>query len=202
MKHPAGPITRDNFSFSSKLIVGEFLMPKELENGDKVVVKLGEEIIAEEINRLISLKPQPRNGERKQKEKPEKPEKAEKTPQEGRTTPEEESPLEVYDDEDKIKWSREPIDDLLLTEIRPLPDLPRVENLRLNGIGFADALMVHEFVNNFAHVLEIDPSSIPSLGVLCAGLVGDVKHFDQVLQLTLALFRLSLEYPGLPMGKR
>lgn len=30
----------------------------------------------------------------------------------------EESPLEVYDDEDKIKWSREPIDDLLLTEIR------------------------------------------------------------------------------------
>ncbi|VDM85630.1 unnamed protein product [Strongylus vulgaris] len=62
--------------------------------------------------------------------------------------------------------------------------------------------MVYEFVHNFAHVLEIDPSIIPSLGVLCAGLVGDAKHLEEVVQLTLALFRLSLEYPGLPLGKR
>ncbi|VDO17068.1 unnamed protein product, partial [Haemonchus placei] len=114
----------------------------------------------------------------------------------------EESPVEVYDDEDKIKWSREPIDDLLLTEIRPVPDLPRVENLRLNGVGFADALMVHEFVRNFSRVLEIDPASLPSLGAFCAGLVGDVEHFEKVLQLTRSLFRLALEYPGLPTGKR
>ncbi|KAL6725591.1 hypothetical protein Aduo_007632 [Ancylostoma duodenale] len=210
MKHPCGSISRDNFSFSSKLIVGEFLMPKEAENGEKVVVKMTEDVIAEEVNRLVSLKPQPRNGERKHREKPEKPQ---EKPQEGRATPEEapeqnhhveveESPLEVYDDEDKVKWSREPIDDLLLTEIRPVPDLPRVENLRLNGVGFADALMVHEFVHNFAHVLEIDRSTLPSLGAFCAGLVGDAKHFDKVIHLTQSLFRLSLEYPGLPAGKR
>ncbi|KIH53251.1 hypothetical protein ANCDUO_16626 [Ancylostoma duodenale] len=185
-------------------------MPKETENGEKVVVKMTEDIIAEEVNRLVSLKPQPRNGERKHREKPEKPQ---EKPQEGRATPEEtpeqnhhveveESPLEVYDDEDKIKWSREPIDDLLLTEIRPVPDLPRVENLRLNGVGFADALMVHEFVHNFAHVLEIDRSTLPSLGAFCAGLVGDAEHFDKVIHLTQSLFRLSLEYPGLPAGKR
>ncbi|EPB80343.1 Methyl-CpG binding domain protein [Ancylostoma ceylanicum] len=211
MKHPCGSISRDNFSFSSKLIVGEFLMPKETENGEKTVVKMSEDVIAEEVNRLVSLKPQPRNGERKHKEKPEKTQ--EKQEKEGRATPEEpqeqnhhveveESPLEVYDDEDKIKWSREPIDDLLLTEIRPVPDLPRVENLRLNGVGFADALMVHEFVHNFAHVLEIDRSTLPSLGAFCAGLVGDANHFDKVIQLTQSLFRLSLEYPGLPAGKR
>ncbi|KAJ1350736.1 hypothetical protein KIN20_006607 [Parelaphostrongylus tenuis] len=205
MKHPCNSISRDNFSFSSKLIVGEFLWPKELENGEKVVVKMTEEAVAVEVNRLVSLKPPPRNGERKHREKP-----PVVPPPEGRTTPEEshnehhtevdESPLEVYDDEDKIKWSREPIDDLLLTEIRPVPDLPRVENLRLNGLGFADALMVCEFVHNFAHVLEIDSSSIPSLSGLCAGLVGDVEHFDKVHKLALSLFRLALEYPGLPNG--
>ncbi|KJH47457.1 Bromodomain protein [Dictyocaulus viviparus] len=220
MKHSCNSICRDNFSFSSKLIVGEFLWPKELENGEKVVVKMSEEAVTEEVNRLLSLKPQPRNGERKHREKP-----PPILPPEGRTTPVEEphhehqveveeSPLDVYDDEDKVKWSREPIDDLLLTEIRPVPDLPRVENLRLNGIGFADALMICEFVHNFAHVLELDEifsvlptrmlvsasSSVPSLSDLCAGLVGDVEHFDTVLQLTLSLFRLSLEYPGLPSG--
>uniref|UniRef100_A0A158P7H3 Bromo domain-containing protein n=1 Tax=Angiostrongylus cantonensis TaxID=6313 RepID=A0A158P7H3_ANGCA len=121
IKHPCNSICRDNFSFSSKLIVGEFLWPKELENGEKV---------------------------------------------------------------------------------NPVPDLPRVENLRLNGLGFADALMVCEFVHNFARVLEIDSSSLPSLSGLCAGLAGDIEHFDKVHQLALSLFRLSLEYPGLPSGKR
>ncbi|ETN77822.1 Methyl-CpG binding domain protein, partial [Necator americanus] len=209
MKHPCGPISRDNFSFSSKLIVGEFLMPREAENGDKVVIKMSEDVIAEEVNRLVSLKSHSRNGERKYRERSEKPQ--EKI-QEEKNTPEEtqeqhdhveveESPLEVYDDEDKVKWSREPIDDLLLTEIRPMPDLPRVENLRLDGNGFADALMVHEFVHNFAHVLELDLSTLPSLGALCSGLVGDANHFEKVLQLTISLFRLSLEYPGLPTGK-
>ncbi|KAK5970142.1 Methyl-CpG binding domain protein [Trichostrongylus colubriformis] len=205
MKRPCGSISRDNFSFSSKLIVGEFLLPKESEDGEKTVVKVSEESIAEEVNRLVSLKPQPRNGERKHRDK------AAPTVEVRAVTPEEvaeqhveveESPMEVYDDEDKIKWSREPIDDLLLTEIRPVPDLPRVENLRLNGAGFADALMVHEFVNNFNRVLEIDPASLPSLSGFCAGLVGDVEHFGKVLQLTRSLFRLTLEYPGLPSGKR
>ncbi|VDP51472.1 unnamed protein product [Heligmosomoides polygyrus] len=60
MKNPCTTITRDNFSFSSKLIVGEFLMPKEVESGEK---KVSEEAVAEEVNRLVSLKPQPRNVE-------------------------------------------------------------------------------------------------------------------------------------------
>ncbi|VDO73134.1 unnamed protein product [Heligmosomoides polygyrus] len=195
MKNPCTTITRDNFSFSSKLIVGEFLMPKEVESGEKTVVKVSEEAVAEEVNRLVSLKPQPRNGERRHRERAERPP---PPVSEGRATPEEvpepqihhveviESPVEVYDDEDKGKWSREPIDDLLLTEIRPVPDLPRVENLRLNGAGFADALMVHEFVHNFARVLDI----------------GDVAHFEKILKLTRSLFRLVLEYPGMPAGKR
>ncbi|VDL77380.1 unnamed protein product, partial [Nippostrongylus brasiliensis] len=213
MKHPCNSISRDNFSFSSKLIVGEFLIPKEVENGTKTVVKLSEESIADEVNRLMSLKPQPRqNGERKHREKPEKPSPPAAPPVEEHPVPEEipeekhveveELPVEVYDDEDKVKWSREPIDDLLLTEIRPVPDLPRVENLYLDGSGFADALMVHEFVNNFARVLEIDPQSLPPIGAFCAGLVGDVAHFEKVLQLTRTLFRLALEYPGMPAGKR
>ncbi|KAK6048130.1 hypothetical protein COOONC_14365 [Cooperia oncophora] len=207
MKRPCGLITRENFSFSSKLIVGEFLMPKESEDGEKTVIKVSEELIAEEVNRLLSLKPQPRNGERKHREKvPPAVEPRAVTPEEvaEHHVEVEESPLEVYDDEDKIKWSREPIDDCCSRKSGyAVPDLPRVENLHLNGAGFADALMVHEFVNNFYRVLEIDPASLPSLSGLCAGLAGDVEHsFEKVLQLTRSLFRLALEYPGLPSGKR
>uniref|UniRef100_A0A1I7X823 MBD domain-containing protein n=1 Tax=Heterorhabditis bacteriophora TaxID=37862 RepID=A0A1I7X823_HETBA len=109
MKNNCGNITRDNFSFSSKLVVGEFLMPKET----KLIIKMTEDEISEEMNRLFRLKPPPRTTDKKTRDE--------------RVTPEEvchraidhfEETEGAYDDEEKIKWSREPIDDLLLIEIR------------------------------------------------------------------------------------
>jgi hypothetical protein len=36
---------------------------------------------------------------------------------------------------------------------RPLPDIPRVPNLRLSGEAFANLLMVFEFLHNFGETL-------------------------------------------------
>ena len=85
---------------------------------------------------------------------------------------------------------------------QPLPELTRIPNLKLRGDGFADALMVFEFCQNFAEVLSIKPESLPKLEELVAGLEGDVIHVEKVLNLTKTIFGLALEYPGLPNGKK
>ncbi|PAV84795.1 hypothetical protein WR25_05319 [Diploscapter pachys] len=203
MKTPqVGSIGRDNFAFSGKMIVGEFLYPREKANGEKCIDRLTEQEVYDEIMKMYKTKPPMKNGDRR-KETPVRDGISRFSPDDS-FEPEcyEEIQLEAYDDEDKIKWSREPCDDLLLTETRPLPELSRIENLALDGNAFANALMVHEFVQNFAHVLSIDLAKVPSLSDLCAGLAGDKKHFDSMMNLVKTLFALVLEYPGLPNGRK
>ena len=40
-----------------------------------------------------------------------------------------------------------------LAESTPLPELPRIKNLRLSGQAFANILMVFEFLHNFGETL-------------------------------------------------
>lgn len=49
---------------------------------------------------------------------------------------------------------RRPVEDMsLLDEAAPLPDIKRIDNLRLSGEAFANVLMVFEFLHNFGETL-------------------------------------------------
>ena len=70
--------------------------------------------MTEQINLLASQKPLLKTGEKKHKE----PAPRAATPEEIHDLYDSSDNTKVHDEEDKQKWSREPIDDLLLTEIR------------------------------------------------------------------------------------
>lgn len=52
-----------------------------------------------------------------------------------------------------INEMRKPIEDMCLTDQRPLPDLNRIPHMMLSGEAFANILMVYEFLLNFGHRL-------------------------------------------------
>ena len=49
----------------------------------------------------------------------------------------------------------QPVEDLELTDSKPLPDLPRFENNSVNEDAFADLLMVVEFTHAFGEVIIV-----------------------------------------------
>ncbi|CAJ0569838.1 unnamed protein product, partial [Mesorhabditis spiculigera] len=189
-------LTRDHFSFSCKMMVGEFVMFELQEDtGEKVkIMKMTAEEVQEEIARLNRPKPPKIIPEKI----PKKPKKIKEEEKEEEFDHGEEFVEEAIKDLDDAKGSRIPVDDLQLDEIRALPDLARVEGLELKGNGFADALMVYEFLQNFRHVLKIEPQQVPSLDVLTAGLAGDEKYRTTIFTLTKTLLTLALEFPGFP----
>ena len=81
MKTPqVGSIGRDNFAFSGKMIVGEFLYPREKANGEKVRIekifwrrlklfqcidRLTEQEVYDEIMKMYKTKPPMKNGDRR-----------------------------------------------------------------------------------------------------------------------------------------
>jgi hypothetical protein len=46
-------------------------------------------------------------------------------------------------------------EDMQLRDLKPLPTLKPVENMRLSIEAFANCLMIIEFLNNFKHILNI-----------------------------------------------
>ena len=49
---------------------------------------------------------------------------------------------------------RRPVEDMsLLDEAKSLPEIDRVENMRLSGEAFANVLMIFEFLHNFGETL-------------------------------------------------
>ena len=58
---------------------------------------------------------------------------------------------------DECKVREREADDLLVNfnDVSHLPEFSRITNQCLNAQGFAGALMIHEFVQNFGHVLGI-----------------------------------------------
>lgn len=218
-------ITRDNFIFTTRYIIGEFVVPKQQESDDtrqeREFAMFSEEDVTKELGRLIAIKfppkvqhvPSTSSGASAVSEEDQKPQVQKVEP------PEEPLNLEDLNDEfseeimhsqmmsngvDECKVRDRESDDLLVNfnDVRHLPEFWRIENQRLDAQGFADALMVYEFVQNFAHVLGIDLESAPTLEALCAGLAGDAEHADEFLQLTRQLLRLALEFPGMGNEKR
>ena len=57
-----------------------------------------------------------------------------------------------------INERRKPVDDMALQESKPLPELPRIEKLKLSGEAFANILMVFEFLHNFGETLGFGKS--------------------------------------------
>jgi len=59
---------------------------------------------------------------------------------------------------------RRPVEDMsLLDEAKPLPEIERIENLRLSGEAFANVLMIFEFLHNFGETLGFDMESLPTM---------------------------------------
>ncbi|VDO99630.1 unnamed protein product [Soboliphyme baturini] len=100
----------------------------------------------------------------------------------------------------KVRQLRQPVEDLEVDDVKSLPRLKRIKNLRLSGRAFADLLMVVEFINTFGSVLKVDKSEIPSIDALHAALLNDSEHEESLRSLTKILLTLVLEYPSLSNG--
>ena len=49
---------------------------------------------------------------------------------------------------------KNPIDDMCLSDLRPMPDFERLQGIMLNGEAYANCLMVVEFCHNFKEALN------------------------------------------------
>ena len=74
-----------------------------------------------------------------------------------------------------INEMRKPIEDMSLDDHRPLPQLKRIDGLRLSGEAFANTLMIYEFLHNFGETLGFDMESLPTMDSL------QVKEFFMFL---------------------
>ena len=61
---------------------------------------------------------------------------------------------------------RKPIEDMSLDDHKDLPELKRIEGLRLSGEAFANILMTYEFLHNFGETLGFEMDSLPTMDSL------------------------------------
>uniref|UniRef100_A0A8C1X455 Bromodomain adjacent to zinc finger domain, 2Ba n=1 Tax=Cyprinus carpio TaxID=7962 RepID=A0A8C1X455_CYPCA len=101
-----------------------------------------------------------------------------------------------------IREMKKPNEDMCLTDHKPLPQIPRIHGLVLPGNVFADCLMVVQFLRSFGKVLGMDPSELPTLGILQEGLLNLGNSMGQVQDLLVRLLSSALSDPGLPQGHR
>uniref|UniRef100_A0A8R1E0G7 Histone acetyltransferase n=1 Tax=Caenorhabditis japonica TaxID=281687 RepID=A0A8R1E0G7_CAEJA len=214
-------LSRENFSFTTKMIIGEFIVPKPSESDDtrqeREFLMMTEDDVNKELARLTALKSAPKvvpststvvTPEEEVKPSPIVPDEPEELLDPAELNddfaPEEAGTATSSGVVEECKIREREADDLLVnnSDARHLPEFTRIGNQCLTSQGFADALMVHEFVQNFGHVLGIDLSKSPKLESLCAGLAGDAQKADSFLQLARQLLRLALEFPGMGNEKR
>ncbi|KAL8601347.1 hypothetical protein ACOMHN_054640 [Nucella lapillus] len=97
---------------------------------------------------------------------------------------------------------KKPMDDMELRNGKPLPKFARCAEAKLPGPAFSDALMVVEFVHNFADALGLDSESLPSLEVFQNGLMNrNDEDVEEVVTLYLHLLRFALDDLGVPNPK-
>ncbi|XP_029646826.1 bromodomain adjacent to zinc finger domain protein 2B isoform X3 [Octopus sinensis] len=97
---------------------------------------------------------------------------------------------------------KKPIEDMEIKDIKELPQLPRIEGVCLAGNAFADALMVLEFMHNFAKALSIPEDFIPDMTDLQNCLMGDKKEdLDKYTSYASKLLKIALTDPGVPNPK-
>jgi hypothetical protein len=99
---------------------------------------------------------------------------------------------------DVINEMRKPIEDMSLKDHRPLPDLKRLEGIRLSGEAFANSLMIFEFLHNFGETLGFDMDSLPTMDALQAALLFDQEAEEELLSVVIHLVVCAIEDPGIP----
>ncbi|RLU17965.1 hypothetical protein DMN91_010206 [Ooceraea biroi] len=101
-----------------------------------------------------------------------------------------------------IEQIRKPVEDMELTDHRPLPELKRIRGLKLSGQAFADIVMVFEFLHNFGETLGFDMESLPSLKSLQLALLNDEEAEEEMLSVMTHLLVCAIEDPGIPQPAR
>ena len=104
--------------------------------------------------------------------------------------------LETWNDQ------RRPTEDMALNDHKALPQVPRIENLKLAGKAFADVLMLYEFLHTFGETLGFDMDSLPSLDSLQRALLYDSEAEEELLSVMTHLLVCSIEDPGIPHPNR
>ncbi|UJR10202.1 hypothetical protein I4U23_014417 [Adineta vaga] len=92
-------------------------------------------------------------------------------------------------------------EDMQLRDLKSFPTLKSVENRRLSIEGFANCLMIIEFLNNYKHILNIPDNLIPTLNSLQQSLISSSSSRD-LNSLFQILLRIALEDPGIPNPKK
>ncbi|NXE24132.1 BAZ2B protein, partial [Ardeotis kori] len=99
------------------------------------------------------------------------------------------------------KELKKPNEDMCLADQKPLPELPRIPGLVLDGSTFSDCLMVVQFLRNFGKVLGFDVNTdVPSLSVLQEGLLNIGDSVGEVQDLLVKLVSAAVCDPGLVTG--
>ncbi|XP_018050746.1 PREDICTED: bromodomain adjacent to zinc finger domain protein 2B-like isoform X10 [Atta colombica] len=101
-----------------------------------------------------------------------------------------------------IEQIRKPVEDMELTDHRPLPEVKRIPGLKLSGQAFADIVMVFEFLHNFGETLGFDMESLPSLKSLQLALLNDEEAEEEMLSVMTHLLVCAIEDPGIPQPAR
>ncbi|XP_034933762.1 bromodomain adjacent to zinc finger domain protein 2B isoform X11 [Chelonus insularis] len=101
-----------------------------------------------------------------------------------------------------VEQIRKPVEDMELTDHRPLPELKRVPGLKLSGEAFAEIVMVFEFLHNFGETLGFDMESLPSLRSLQMALLNDEEAEEEMLSVMTHLLVCAIEDPGIPQPAR
>ncbi|XP_046439132.1 bromodomain adjacent to zinc finger domain protein 2B-like isoform X2 [Daphnia pulex] len=94
--------------------------------------------------------------------------------------------------------SQSPTEDTSLMDHKPLPEIPRITNLKLAGQALADILMVYEFLHTFGETLGFDMESLPSLDCLQRALLYDSEAEEELLLVMTHLLVYCVEDPGIP----
>ncbi|CAF0760101.1 unnamed protein product [Didymodactylos carnosus] len=103
------------------------------------------------------------------------------------------------------KETKKVAEDMILKDLKPLPTLKAVENIRLSVDAFANCLMVIEFLNNFKQILNIPDKAIPTLNCLQQGLLTNIASAPttrDINSLCQILLKLALDDPGIPNPKK
>ncbi|XP_063978157.1 bromodomain adjacent to zinc finger domain protein 2B isoform X6 [Diachasmimorpha longicaudata] len=101
-----------------------------------------------------------------------------------------------------VEQIRKPVEDMELTDHKPLPPIKRIPRLKLSGEAFAEIVMVFEFLHNFGETLGFDMESLPSLKSLQLALLNDEEAEEEMLSVMTHLLVCAIEDPGIPQPAR
>lgn len=97
------------------------------------------------------------------------------------------------------KELKKPVEDMMLTDHKPLPVFNRIPGLKLAGKAFSDALMVFEFLYNFGETINFDLESLPSLNSFIMALLNlDKEAEEELMSILVHLVVCAIEDPGMP----